>query len=97
MCLVQLTRDADPASQMLNQLHKIVFVTQLPPDMGDGHSNAQVSLFLSPFVCCVLCVCVCVCCVCCVLCVVCRWVCVCCVCCVCVVCVCVCVYSENGP
>jgi hypothetical protein len=29
------------ASQMLNQLHKIVFVTQLPPDMRDGQSNAQ--------------------------------------------------------
>ena len=34
-------KEIDPASQMLNQLHKIVFVTQLPPDMRDGQSNAQ--------------------------------------------------------
>ena len=35
-------KEIDPASQMLNQLHKILFVTQLPPDMRDGLSNAQV-------------------------------------------------------
>jgi len=34
-------KEIDPASHMLNQLHKILFVTQLPPDMGDGQSNAQ--------------------------------------------------------
>lgn len=34
-------KEIDPASQMLNQLHKIVFVTQLPPDMRDGQPNAQ--------------------------------------------------------
>ncbi|EKX44952.1 hypothetical protein GUITHDRAFT_139244 [Guillardia theta CCMP2712] len=32
-------KEIDPASQMLNQLHKIVFVTQLPPDMSEGQAG----------------------------------------------------------
>ena len=34
-------KEIDPVTQLLNQLHKIVFVTQLPPDMSERADHAK--------------------------------------------------------
>jgi len=39
---------ADPASQLLNQLHKIIFVTQLPPDPTPNVARHVIELYVGP-------------------------------------------------